>query len=110
MLNGMRADRSVTRTVPLKDDLAVPIETAPVYSFDAAVAFLWTYLKDTPAAVEIGMQYKLIHSVVYKQFKYSSGEGQFREWQIYIIEYYTAIKRTRKLSACGYDIMSKISC
>lgn len=109
MLTGMWADGSVIRTVPLKDNLAVPIKTAPVYSFDAAIAFLWTYLTDIPAAVENGMQYKLIHSVVCKQFKYSSIEGQFREWQIYIIEYYTAIKRIRKLSVCGCDIMSKIS-
>lgn len=109
MLTGMWADGSAIRTDPLKDNLAVPIKTAPVYSFDAAIAFLWTYLTDTPAAVENGMQYKLIHSVVCKQFKYSSVESQFREWQIYIIEYYTAIKRMRKLSVCGCGIMSKIS-
>lgn len=42
------------------------------------------------------MQYKLIHWVVCKQFKYSSIEGQFRDWQIYIIEYYTAIKKNEK--------------
>lgn len=39
-LTGVRADGSVIRTVPLKDNLAVPIKTAPVYSFDAAIAFL----------------------------------------------------------------------
>lgn len=40
MLTGMWADGSAIRTDPLKDNLAVPIKTAPVYSFDAAIAFL----------------------------------------------------------------------
>lgn len=35
----------------------------------------------------------------YKQYKCSSIEDQFNEWQISSMEYYTAIKRMRKVCA-----------
>lgn len=105
MLTCIRADGNVIRTVPLKHNLAKTIKTTHVYSFDVAISFLRTY-RETPAIVENGMMYKLIHLVALfvrakdcKESKCSSIEDQFNEWQICTVEYYTAIKRMSKHSA-----------
>lgn len=54
MFTCVRADGTVIRNVPLKHNLTMTIKTAYVYSFDAAVPFLWTY-RETPAIVENDM-------------------------------------------------------